>query len=192
MKNILIILLCFFTIACQETEETQLEEELDEMSVFQLPAQWETQTGENIALADLKGNVVVSVMIYTSCKMACPRLVSDMKNIEKEIGQKTKVPVKYLIVSIDPETDTPERLTSFAKENNMTGDQWVFVRGSEENTREFANVLAVKYASISPVDFSHSNIISVFDKNGVMQHQMEGLAVNNEETIKAIRKYASL
>ena len=192
MKNILIILLCFFTIACQETEETQLEEELDEMSVFQLPAQWETQTGENIALADLKGNVLVSVMIYTSCKMACPRLVSDMKNIEKEIGQKTKVPVKYLIVSIDPETDTPERLTSFAKENNMTGDQWVFVRGSEENTREFANVLAVKYASISPVDFSHSNIISVFDKNGVMQHQMEGLAVNNEETIKAIRKYASL
>ena len=192
MKNILIILLCFFTIACQVTEETQLEEELDEMSVFQLPAQWETQTGENIALADLKGNVLVSVMIYTSCKMACPRLVSDMKNIEKEIGQKTKVPVKYLIVSIDPETDTPERLTSFAKENNMTGDQWVFVRGSEENTREFANVLAVKYASISPVDFSHSNIISVFDKNGVMQHQMEGLAVNNEETIKAIRKYASL
>lgn len=192
MKNILIILLCFFTIACQKTEETQQEEELDEMSVFQLPAQWETQRGENIALADLKGNVLVSVMIYTSCKMACPRLVSDMKNIEKEIGQKTKVPVKYLIVSIDPETDTPERLTSFAKENNMTGDQWVFVRGSEENTREFANVLAVKYASISPVDFSHSNIISVFDKNGVMQHQMEGLAVNNEETIKAIRKYASL
>lgn len=192
MKNILIILLCFFTIACQKTEETQVEEELDEMSVFQLPAQWETQTGENIALADLKGNVLVSVMIYTSCKMACPRLVSDIKNIEKEIGQKTKVPVKYLIVSIDPETDTPERLTSFAKENNMTGDQWVFVRGSEENTREFANVLAVKYASISPVDFSHSNIISVFDKNGVMQHQMEGLAVNNEETIKAIRKYASL
>ena len=191
MKKILIIVLCFFTIACQKTEETQ-EEELDEMSVFQLPAQWENQDGKNITLADFKGNVLVSVMIYTSCKMACPRLVSDMKNIEKEIGKKTKIPVKYLIVSIDPETDTPERLTSFAKENNMTGDQWVFVRGSEENTREFANVLAVKYASISPVDFSHSNIISVFDKNGVMQHQMEGLAVNNEETIKAIRKYASL
>jgi protein SCO1/2 len=68
----------------------------------------------------------------------------------------------------------------------------VFLRGSEENTREFANVLSVRYAAISPIDFSHSNIISVFDKEGVMQHQMEGLAVNNEETLAMIRKYAAL
>jgi protein SCO1/2 len=191
MKNLLIIALCFLAAACQKNVETH-EEELNEMSVFQLPTQWETQDGDNIALADLKGNVLVTVMIYTSCKMACPRLVADMQNIEKSIGSKTKTPVKYLLISIDPETDTPQRLKSFAKENNMTGDQWLFMRGSEENTREFANVLAVKYASISPIDFSHSNIISVFDKGGVMQHQMEGLAVNNEETLKAIRKYAAL
>ena len=191
MKKILVIALCFFIAACQKNQEIQ-DEELDEMSVFQLPAQWETQDGNNIKLADLKGNVLVTVMIYTSCKMACPRLVADMQNIEKSVGSKTKTPVKYLLISIDPENDTPERLKSFAKENNMTGDQWLFMRGTEENTREFANVLAVKYASISPIDFSHSNIISIFDKGGVMQHQMEGLAVNNDETLKAIRKYAAL
>jgi protein SCO1/2 len=115
-----------------------------------------------------------------------------MKNIEKTVGSQTTIPVKYLVVSIDPETDTPERLKAFAKENDMQGDQWVFLRGTEENTREFANVLAVKYAAISPLDFSHSNIISVFDRDGVMQHQMEGLAVNNEATLAAIRKYAEL
>lgn len=192
LKNTLLAALCVWTAACQAPRESREEEELSDMSVFHLPAQWETQNGENITLADLRGNVLVTVMIYTSCKMACPRLVADMQNIEKEIGSKTPTPVKYLLVSIDPKVDTPERLKAFARENKMTGDQWLFLRGTEENTQEFANVLAVKYASISPVDFSHSNIISVFDKGGVMQHQMEGLAVNNEQTLRAIRKYAAL
>lgn len=192
MKNTLLAALCLFVASCQTPGQGQEEEELNDMSIFHLPTQWETQNAENIILTDLRGNVLVTVMIYTSCKMACPRLVADMQNIEREIGSGTKTPVKYLLVSIDPNVDTPERLKAFAKEKGMTGNQWLFLRGTEENTREFANVLAVKYASISPVDFSHSNIISVFDKGGVMQHQMEGLAVNNAQTVKAIRKYAAM
>ncbi len=189
MKNLLIFSLILLLAACQKTQE-QPSAELNDMSIYHLPSHWETQAGDSIALEDLRGQVLVTVMIYTSCKVACPRLVADMKNIEKAIGQKTKTPVKYVLISIDPNTDTPQRLREFASANQMTGKQWLFLRSSEDNTREFANVLAVKYASISPVDFSHSNIISVFDKEGVMQHQMEGLAVNNDETLKAIRKYA--
>lgn len=190
MKNILLTFLCIWCVSCHSPAESEDEaEEWSDMSVFHLPTQWETQDGDTLSLDDLQGNVLVTVMIYTSCKVACPRLVADMQNIEREIGDRS---VKYVLVSIDPETDTPERLKAFAEEKNMTGKQWVFLRGTEDDTREFANVLAVKYASISPIDFSHSNIISVFDKGGVMRHQMEGLSVNNEETVKAIRKYAAL
>ena len=52
--------------------------------------------------------------------------------------------------------------------------------------REFANVLAVKYKEISPIDFSHSNIISVFNPEGELIHQQEGLGVDNNETIAKI------
>jgi protein SCO1/2 len=54
--------------------------------------------------------------------------------------------------------------------------------------QEFANVLSVKYKQISPMDFSHSNIISVFNTKGELIHQQEGLSVNNKETIKSIIK----
>ena len=46
----------------------------------------------------------------------------------------------------------------------------------------------VKYKQISPMDFSHSNIISVFNTKGELIHQQEGLSVNNKETIKTIIK----
>lgn len=34
--------------------------------------------------------------------------------------------------------------------------------------------------------FSHSNIISVFNPEGVLKHQQEGLGVNNKETVESI------
>lgn len=164
--------------------------EFDEMSIFQLPSEWESQEDKLVKLEDLQGNILVAVMIYTTCKAACPRLVADMKNIQSQIGTATQKPVKYLLFSIDPETDTPEQLKKFSIENEMAENHWLFLRSSEENTREFANVLAVKYAEISPIDFSHSNIISVFDTEGIMQHQQEGLGVDNKETIAKIIELA--
>ena len=161
-------------------------EEFDDMSIYQLPARWETQNGNTINLSDLNGNVLVAVMVYTSCKMACPVLIGEMKNIEATVKKQAGGDVKYLLVSIDPERDTPERLRRISEEYGMTGDQWIFLRGSEETTREFANLLAVKYTRISPIDFSHSNIISVFDKKGRLVFQREGLNVDNKETIAKI------
>ncbi|MRT16096.1 SCO family protein [Vitellibacter sp. q18] len=175
------------------TEDTTLAKEkkatgetIPEMSIYNLPSHWTNQNGEEIELKDLRGKVVAMVMIYTSCKAACPRLVADMRNIEKQIPEEKKENVQYVFVSIDPATDTPERLKAFAKENEMEDDKWLFLRGTEADTREFAAVLAVNYKQISPMDFSHSNIISIFDQNGEMVHQQEGLGVDNKETVQAI------
>ncbi|HLT34545.1 MAG TPA: SCO family protein, partial [Aquaticitalea sp.] len=131
------------------------------------------------------------VMIYTSCKAACPRLVADMRNIEERLSKNAKGKVKMMMVSIDPKTDTPERLKTFAKENLMDEDPWIFLRSSEDNTREFAAVLAVNYKKISPLDFSHSNIISVFNAKGEMVFQQEGLGVNSDATVAHIEAEVS-
>lgn len=172
-----------------KTEIAELsKDELPEMSIYQLASEWKNQDNQSLTLLDLKGDVLVVVMIYTSCASACPRLVSDMRNIEKNIPEAQKEKVKMVFVSIDPKTDTPQKLKAFAKENQMNNDQWVFLTGSESDTREFAAVLAMSYKQISPMDFSHSNIISVFDKQGVLVHQQEGLAVDNAETVTEIIK----
>lgn len=161
-------------------------DEISDESIFNLTSKWNTEEGETIELEDLKGKTLVMVMIYTSCKAACPRLVADMRNIEKQIPEKYNADLQYVLISIDPETDTPKRLKKFAKENFMDAEHWTFLQGTKEDVREFANVLAVKYKQISPLDFSHSNIISVFNPKGELIHQQEGLGVDNKETIQKI------
>ena len=177
--------------SCNQKEKTAVKDQsISDVSIYNLASKWTTQNNQDIELKDLKGNVLVIVMIYTSCKAACPRLVADMRNIESRLPKEIKKNVKLVLVSIDPETDTPKRLKDFSLENKMESDQWLFLRSTEENTREFAAVLAVNYKKISPIDFSHSNIISVFNADGELAYQQEGLGVNSDETIKKITEEA--
>lgn len=161
-------------------------DEISETSIFNLTTKWNTEEGKTIQLEDLKGKTLVMVMIYTSCKAACPRLVVDMHNIEKQIPKALISKINFVFVSIDPETDTPKKLKEFAIENFMDDEQHTFLQGTESSVREFSNVLAVKYKQISPMDFSHSNIISVFSPQGELVHQQEGLGVDNKVTISKI------
>lgn len=165
--------------------------EISENSIFNLSSKWNTQNNQSIELKELKGKTLVMVMVYTTCKAACPRLVADMRNIAKEIPENYTDKIQYIFVSIDPVNDTPKRLKEFAKENYMDNDNYTFLQGSLDGVREFANVLSVKYKEISPLDFSHSNIISVFNTKGELLHQQEGLGVNNKETVTKILESVS-
>ncbi len=169
-----------------QTSKEVSDNEISDESIFNLTTNWTTEEGETIQLKNLKGKTLVMVMIYTTCKAACPRLVADMRNIESKIPENSLGNLQFILVSIDPETDTPKRLKEFAKENFMDKKHWTFLQGTVSGVREFANVLAVKYKQISPMDFSHSNIISVFNTQGELIHQQEGLGVDNKETVQTI------
>lgn len=195
LRYIFVLSFLIFFSSCNNASSDKKEElvtdaidlsELPDMSIYHLPSNWTTQDNEEIELKDLQGKTLVVVMIYTSCQAACPRLVADIRHIQRDVPESLEDDVQYVFVSIDPEVDTPERLHAFAKENKMEDDKWLFLRGSEEDTREFAAVLAVSYKAISPIDFSHSNIISVFDKYGELSFQREGLGVNNKSVVDAI------
>lgn len=197
MKNkaihFIIIILFFISIsACKNNSNGNAETVIDSVysgeSIFNLKGNWHTQNNETIALSALQGKTLVMVMIYTSCKAACPRLVAQMRDIESKMPTDKLDQLNFVLVSIDPETDDPKRLKAFAIANNMNAPHWTFLQGTKNSVQEFANVLSVKYKQISPMDFSHSNIISVFNTKGELIHQQEGLSVNNKETIKSIIK----
>ncbi|MCZ2083560.1 MAG: SCO family protein [Flavobacteriales bacterium] len=187
MKNFFIILIsALFLFSCKENTEKQTEPKKSENgSIFVLDSKWQNQDGKELQLKELKGKNLVVVMIFTSCTTACPILVADMQKIESKIDPKKLKETTMVLVSIDPENDTPEVLKAYAQQRNMYGEPWLFLRSDKESVRELANVLAVKYKKISPIVFSHSNIISVFNKNGEMVNQVEG-TVKSEDVANTV------
>lgn len=185
MNKFLLILISFFLfISCEKQEEIVKEKSTD--SIFFLESEWENQDGAKMKLANLKGKNLVVVMIFTNCTTSCPILVADMKKVHSKISKNKLKDTSLVLVSIDPKNDTPEKLTQFAKERDMYGEPWIFLRSDEGSTREFANVLAMKYKQISPIEFSHSNIISVFDKNGELVGQEEGAGINSDAVAETV------
>ena len=190
MKNILLFLFSVLTIfSCKEnTEQTVQKKDSANSSIFLLDSKWQNQDAEELQLKDLKGKNLVMVMIFTSCRTACPILVADMKKVHDKIEKNKLKDTSLVLISIDPTNDTPEVLKKFAAERNMDSEPWIFLRSDEESTREFANVLAVKYKKISPIEFSHSNIISVFNRNGELVSQEKGSGINSDAVAKTVNE----
>lgn len=161
-------------------------QDVQALSVYQMPTKWITQDKRAVQLADFKGKVMVVAMVYTTCTFSCPRLVADMKRLEAALPESQKKKVHLVLVSIDPEHDTPEVLAQFAKERKMNPDQWTLLRGTKGEVQEMAAILGFKYKKVTPVDFSHSNLLSVFDANGRLAYQQEGIAADQTEMLQKI------
>lgn len=187
MKNFIILIFSLLLLfACKDNSEKPEEIKAKTAdSIFLLDSKWQNQDGKEIQLKDLKGKNLVVVMIFTSCQTACPLLVADMKKVESKITKDKLKNTSMVLITIDPTNDTPEVLKKYAQKRDMYGEPWVFLRSDLESTREFANVLAVKYKKITPIIFSHSNIISIFNKNGEMVSQEEG-TVNSDAIAKTV------
>lgn len=155
-------------------------------SIFQLADSFQTQDNKILPLSMLKGKPTVLSMIFTHCTDACPRLTADIKNIETSLKEE-KEKVNFVLVSFDTKRDTPARLKMFADEMGLNKN-WILLHGSENTVRTLSVLLNVRYQKDAEGNFSHSNLVSVLDKYGVLQYQKEGLGAEHTATIKTIQK----
>ncbi|HEV2832262.1 MAG TPA: SCO family protein, partial [Hanamia sp.] len=125
-------------------------------------------------------------MIFTHCDYACPRLTADMKNMEEKLKEDDGK-VNFLLVSFDSKRDTAAQLKKFASGMQLSKN-FTLLHGSEEAVRTLSVLLNVQFEKDAEGNFSHSNIISVLDKNGTLRFQKEGLDANHEETINTLHQ----
>jgi protein SCO1/2 len=76
------------------------------------------------------GRPVLLDFIYTTCTTICPVMTQTFAEVQKRLGRDA-AKVKMMSVSIDPEEDTPARLTDYAKRYEA-GAQWSFYTGTAE------------------------------------------------------------
>lgn len=202
MKKIIIIFLACITIySCKEentssinnivkdsgaAKQTATNTTTQEESIFMLTDTFQTQHANNIVLTSLAGKPTVVGMGFTNCGYACPRLTSDMKNIaEKLNGNRDKV--NFVLVSFDTDRDTPVQLQKFQNQMSLD-DKWLLLRANEQTVRTLSVLLNVQFEKDAEGNFSHSNIVTVLDKNGLLKFQKEGLEVDHSETIAKLNE----
>ena len=100
------------------------------------PFSLEDQAKEKITEADLDGKIVVVNFFFTSCGGVCPTTMSHMKKIQTALASDPRI--LLVSFSVDPETDTAEILSQYAKERNISTVNWRLVTGSKAKIYEMA------------------------------------------------------
>ncbi len=163
------------------------EPTLTETSLYNLSGQWSDQNAKQMGLAQLGGKVQVLAMIYTHCQATCPAIIEAMRKTEAKLSATESKAVGFVLVSIDPDVDTAEKLKSFGNERKL-GPSWCLLRGEADDVRELAATLNFKYRKTSKKDYAHSAMITVLDRHGDVVHQQLGLTGGADERLAAIRK----
>jgi protein SCO1/2 len=88
-------------------------------------------TGRPFGLNELKGKINVVDFIFTSCPMICPVMSGKMAQLYRDFADKPQV--RFVSITVDPETDTLPVLQAYAKSHGVTDNRWVFLRGPIED-----------------------------------------------------------
>lgn len=154
-------------------------------SVYQLDAAWTTQDGAQFRLASLRGSPVLVLMFFGSCRTACPVLLSDIARVDAALPPAARARTRVVLVTINPEVDTPAQLRALATERRMDTSRWTLLNGRPQDVRALATILGVQYTRTGPAMFDHSNVITLLDRDGVVRTRLEGLAAPNGPLVQA-------
>jgi protein SCO1 len=101
----------------------------------------------------IKNHTVAINFIFTSCTSSCPLSTSILRQVQKKLGkQKTQL----ITISVDPVTDSPERLLAFSKQHKAAPG-WAFITGDKMAIATLLKTLGVYSADKN----EHSNMIIV-------------------------------
>jgi protein SCO1/2 len=121
-----------------------------------------SQDGRPFDSQALEGKIWVADFMYTTCPGPCPRMTSQMREVQDAVS---KIPnVRLVSFTVDPATDTPPVLAAYAKTHGASPAVWYFLTGAVP-TLEMLDRNAFKLGNINAA-LQHSTRFVLVDAQG--------------------------
>lgn len=119
-----------------------------------------TQDGRSLLFYDdvLKGKIAIISFIYTSCRDICPVVTARLSQLEDKLGDAVGRDYFFVSVSIDPATDTPDKLKEYGKAFGA-GPGWLFLTGKPEDINLIRHRLGERSRALT----EHRNEVLLFN-----------------------------
>jgi protein SCO1/2 len=122
-------------------------------------------TGKVRSLEDFRGKAVVLAFGFTRCPDVCPTTLADISHAIKQLGADAER-VQVLMVSLDPERDTPEVLAKYV---TAFDPRFLALRGDLAATKKVAAEFKIFFEKAKTGDtytINHSAQSYVIDPHG--------------------------
>lgn len=169
--------------AAADSEASDKSHSASGASLYQLHDYFTDQHGKRLMLHQFEGKYVVLTMFYTTCTAICPRITAEMVRLERSLTASQRSKTRFVMISVDPERDTPLQLTKFMGKMHLS-DAFTLLTGSEDSVREVSVVLGINYKKTPGPDqksyeFAHTSKFTLLSPKGEILLQNTGLAIDS-------------
>lgn len=129
-----------------------------------------SNTGQRVNLDDFRGKLVVLYFGYTFCPDVCPATLVEIAGAMDILGEDA-AKVQTIMISVDPERDTPEVLGEYVAHFDPS---FLGVTGTEDEIAELATLYGIFYekhegSAASGYLIDHTATVLVVDENGALK-----------------------
>ena len=142
------------------------------------------QNGKTITQKDYEGKIYVADFFFTTCGTICPKMTTNLSEIQKAFANNPKV--KLLSHTVFPETDSVPVLKAYAKKHHVDDTKWNLVTGDKKEIYTMArkSYLAVKLGKPSELyDMVHTENFVLVDAKKRVRGFYDG---TNKEEMKRL------
>ncbi|HUH75028.1 MAG TPA: SCO family protein [Chitinophagales bacterium] len=144
------------------------------------------QLGDTITDDRLKGVVTVVDFFFTTCPTICIDMAVNKREIQS-FFLKDNSKIQILSFTVDPETDTQERLLDYAYENNVNSNSWNLVTGDKVAIYDLARkgfMVTATEGDGGEDDFIHDNKFVLIDREKRIRGYYDGTSPEDTERLK--------
>jgi protein SCO1/2 len=109
------------------------------------------QDGQPVALDSLKDKWTLLFFGYTFCPDICPTTLAQLRQIKSELPKETVDKLRIVLVSVDPNRDTPAQLKTYL---GYFDKQFVGLTAPVDSIQKLANAVSIPFI---PADTSKPN-----------------------------------
>ncbi len=174
---VVLVLLVTALLVLRQADKTRADlPELGEVPPFELT----DQQGRAFGKDDLFGKLTVVDFIFTRCLGACPIMAVNMGDLYQAFGDADDI--QFVSITVDPAHDTLEVLQAYAEEQQVTDDQWRFLRGP----MPLVSQLLEDGFQLSAEDLpgAHSTKFVLVDRDGIIRGYYDGLDKASTKILK--------
>jgi len=123
------------------------------------------QTGRHLSFEDLSGRPLLVNFMYTSCVEICGLQTYQLRNLQNLIADiPTKKRPLFVSISLDPDTDTSDKLRDYASRFSIDTEFWLFTSGDKSWIASLASALWIGDTTPSTDgQFDHRMILHLLD-----------------------------
>lgn len=142
------------------------------------------QNGKTITQKDYEGKIYVADFFFTTCKSICPKMTTNLVDVQKAFLTTPKV--KLLSFTVMPDVDNVSILKDYAKINGVIDSKWNLVTGDKKAIYRMArkSFLAVKQGKPDELyDMVHTENFVLVDSKKRVRGFYDG---TNKEDIQGL------